>query len=172
MHALYRPAAALATVLLGLMAGFFFAFAVDVAPAMAHLDGTLYVTTQQWINKVVRNAAFGSVYFGAALMPFVVVLLAAGTGRRRTALAWAVVAIVYGAAVFWLTRSVNVPINEAVALWDPAAPPANWAELRDAWNQANLWRALASAACFVAAVWLLSWPARPARATPTAPLPR
>lgn len=162
MHTLYRCAAALATVLLGLMAGFFFAFAVDVAPAMTHLDGPLYVTTQQWINQVVRNAAFGSVYFGAALMPFVVALLAASGRRWRDALAWGVVAIVYGTAVFWLTRSVNVPINEAVALWNPATPPAHWAELRDAWNQANLWRALASAVCFAAAVLLLSWPGRPA----------
>ena len=34
MHTLNRLTAVLATVLLGLMAGFFFAFAVDVAPAM------------------------------------------------------------------------------------------------------------------------------------------
>ena len=51
----------LALVLLGLMAGFFFAFAVDVAPAMAQLNAHAYITTQQWINRVVRNALFGAV---------------------------------------------------------------------------------------------------------------
>ena len=35
---------------------FFFAFSIDVAPAMAQLDGSGYVATQQWINRVVRNA--------------------------------------------------------------------------------------------------------------------
>ncbi len=169
MHTLNRLTAVLATVLLGLMAGFFFAFAVDVAPAMTHLDGPHYVTTQQWINKVVRNAAFGSVYFGAALLPFVVALLAAGRRQWRWALGWAIVAGAYAVAVFALTSSVNVPINEAMAQWNPATPPADWAELRDAWNQANLTRALASAACFAAAVVLIAWPAPHAPAATSSP---
>src|SRR5688500_16233348 len=73
MLRLALPAAeAAAIVLLGLMSGFFFAFAVDVVPAMAQLDGPTYATTQQWINRVVRSAPFGLAYFGAVLLPFVV----------------------------------------------------------------------------------------------------
>ena len=144
----------LALLLLGLMAGFFFAFAVDVAPALAQLDAHGYITTQQHINRMVRNALFGVVYFGSALLPWLVAAAALWAGQRQRALGWALIAIVYGAAVFWLTRSVNVPINDALAGWNPAHPPADWASARERWNAANAVRAWASAACFAAAAAL------------------
>ena len=155
----------LATLLLGLMAGFFFAFAVDVAPAMGQLDAPGYISTQQWINKVVRNALFGGVYFGAALLPLGVALACAWSGKRRRAAGWALLAAVYFAAVFWLTRSVNIPINEAMALWSPHAPPADWQLLRQRWNEANAARAAASALCFAAALGLLGGSGRGAAAS-------
>lgn len=155
MHRLALPAAeAAAIVLLGLMSGFFFAFAVDVAPAIAQLDGTAYVTTQQWINRVVRTLPFAAAYFGAAAMPFLVAGVALAARRRRTALAWGAVGLLYFGAVFWVTRSVNIPINEMVAGWNPAAPPADWAQLRDRWNDSNLLRTVAAVLSFAAAVAL------------------
>lgn len=159
----YRISAILATLLLGMMAGFFFAFSIDVAPAMVHLEATAYVETQQWINRVVRNLGFGSVYFGSIACAFVPSVLALRASRKRLALAWLCVALVYFVMVFWVTRSINVPINDAVAQWNPLAPPLSWAALRDRWNEANLWRTLASSACFLAAVVLVGLPSvRPA----------
>lgn len=155
MNRLARTLQLVATVLLGLMSGFFFAFAVDVVPAMLTLDATTYVTVQQVINSVVRNAVFGSVYFGS----LVVTLSAAGISwigsSRGLAWGWTVVAIVYATLVFWLTRSVNVPINDAVAMWSPAAPPIDWTDLRDRWNASNMVRAVAAFACFLSATVLL-----------------
>jgi uncharacterized membrane protein len=158
-----RASALAATTLLGLMAGFFFAFTIDVAPAMTHLDGTMYVTTQQWINKVVRNLGFGSVYFGSVVLPFVAAAVAALAGRRPQAIAWGLIALVYGVAVFWVTRTINIPINDAVAQWNALSPPADWAALRDRWNEANAWRTIASTACFIAALVLISWHKAPER---------
>jgi uncharacterized membrane protein len=152
----HRPALAaetLAIVLLGLMAGFFFAFAVDVAPAMRGLDAQGYIATQQAINKSVRNASFAFVYFGSALLPFITAGLLLMAKQRR-AWAWLVVAVIYAAGVFLLTRQINVPINDALALWNPLAPPADWQAARDTWNDANLVRAIVAAACFAAAVML------------------
>lgn len=151
-----RPASAaefLAIVLLGLMAGFFFAFAVDVVPAMRGLDAQGYIATQQAINKAVRNAAFGGVYFGSALLPFVAAALLLAAKHKR-GWAWLAIAVVYAAGVFVLTRQVNVPINDALALWNPLAPPAHWETARDRWNDANLVRAWVAAACFAAAAAL------------------
>lgn len=145
-----------ATLLLGLMAGFFFAFAVDVAPAMRELDGPGYVATQQAINRVVRNAVFGSAYFGAVLLPLVAALLLWPARQRRAALAWALLGGVYALGAFWLTRSVNVPINEALAQWNAAAPPVDWAAARDRWNDANLARTWVAGVCFAGAVALLA----------------
>lgn len=152
-----------ATALLGLMAGFFFAFAIDVAPAMARLDAATYISTQQAINQVVRNAGFGAVYFGSALLPWVAAALLMLQRQPRRALAWAGLALVYGGLVFWLTRTVNVPINEALAGWSPTAPPVDWALQRERWNGANRVRAVASALCFCGALGLLAWPARAGR---------
>lgn len=145
------------------MAGFFFAFAIDVAPAMSELDATAYVTTQQAINRVVRNATFGVTYFGSVLMPF----LAAGayfvSGKRRFAWAWLALAILYFGAVFWLTRTVNVPINDALATWLPSAPPGDWSQARATWNQSNLVRTVVALLCFVGALVLLSMSPRKAQ---------
>jgi uncharacterized membrane protein len=147
----------LATLLLGLMAGFFFAFAVDVAPAMRQLDAQGYITTQQAINQAVRNALFGAVYFGSALLPLVTAALWFIARDKARAAAWAVVAVIYAAGVFFLTREVNVPINNALATWNPLAPPADWAVARDAWNSDNLVRTWVAAGCFAAAVGLRTW---------------
>ena len=144
----------LATCLMGLMAGFFFAFSVDVAPAMRELDAQGYITTQQAINRAVRNVPFALVYFGAAITPFVTALSLYLAGSRRHAALWLGVALVYVAGVFLLTREVNVPINNALALWNPQSPPAEWQQARDDWNAANLVRCLVACACFAVAAAL------------------
>lgn len=154
----------LATVLLGLMAGFFFAFWVDVAPAMRQLDASAYIRTQQAINATVRNAPFAVAYFGAALVPSVAALALWRARRRGHAAAWAAIALTYLLGVFVLTREINIPINSALALWDPAAPPADWTDARDRWNAANFTRGMAALAAFAAAVMALAWPAAGGRA--------
>ena len=150
------PLQILATALIGLMAGFFFAFSVDVVPAMRGFNAHDYIATQQAINRAVRNIPFALAYFGAAIVPF----LAAGAtwlaGDRRRAGFWLAIAIVYVLGVFVLTREINIPINNALALWDPNAPPADWAKARDDWNNANLLRCLAACASFATALWALS----------------
>lgn len=157
-HTALRRAQWLALLPLGLMAGFFFAFAIDVGPAMAQLDAATYVTTQQAINRVVRNAGFGAAFFGAALLPWTVAALALWAGARRHALGWAAVALAYGVAVVGVTSGINVPINEALAGWNPQQPPPDWQAVRARWNQANAWRAWAALAVFAAAAWLAGQP--------------
>jgi len=162
----YRASTVLATLLLGLMAGFFFAFWVDVAPAMRHLDADSYISTQQWINKVVRNVPFGITYFGSTLFAAVPALFAAAQRRWLLAAGWALLALAYFAGVFWFTRGVNIPINEQMALWSPTAPPADWAAERDRWNEANGFRTLVSLLCFGAALVISALPLQPARQEP------
>jgi uncharacterized membrane protein len=109
-----------------------------------------------------RNLPFAIAYFGSAILPFVPAALAAWRSQRALAIGWALVALAYLGAVFWVTRSINVPINEMLAQWNPLAPPPDWAAARDRWNEANLWRAVASAGCFGVAVVLSSGPIRTA----------
>jgi uncharacterized membrane protein len=145
----------LATCLIGLMAGFFFAFAVDVAPAMSGFDAQAYVTTQQAINRAVRNIPFALAYFGSAVTPFIAAAALYVIGRRRDAGVWLGIAVVYLAGVFLITREINVPINNALALWNPLSPPPEWQQARDDWNLANLARCIVACASFVGAVLTL-----------------
>jgi uncharacterized membrane protein len=156
----YRASTVLATLLLGLMAGFFFAFWVDVAPAMTQLDANSYISTQQWINKVVRNIPFGITYFGSTFFALVPALFAAANRRWVLAGIWAVLAVVYFAGVFWFTRHINIPINEQMALWNPLAPPTDWAGLRDTWNVANAQRTAVAVLCFGVALVITALPGR------------
>ena len=158
-----RAAEWLALLPLGLMAGFFFAFAIDVAPAMTQLDASGYIGTQQAINRAVRHPAFGAAFFGSAALPWIVAALALWTGERVRALGWALVGLGYGAGVVGITAGINLPINEALAGWNPQQPPADWQAARDRWNEANNVRAWASALCFAAAAWLGTQASRSAR---------
>lgn len=142
--------------LLGIMSGFFFAFAVDVAPAMENLDAAAYITAQQWINRVVRNITFGAVYFGSTIFPFLAAAAVFWSGSRARAMAWLAIAVTYFLAVFWVTRTGNVPINNEIAFWQPSAPPSDWQHARDTWNQSNLVRTVAAVGCFIAATWLVA----------------
>ncbi len=146
----------IAVCLLGMMAGFFFAFAVDIVPAMENLDAATYVTVQQWINRVVRSFTFGAVYFGSTIFPFLAAAVVFWAGGRRRAVAWLIIAVAYFLAVFWITRTVNIPLNEELALWQPSAPPSDWQKNRDTWNQSNLIRTVAALSCFIASTWLIT----------------
>lgn len=146
---------------LGLMAGFFFAFSLDVGPAMTHLDATTYITTQQHLNNAVRTISFAAVYFGAALLPFAVAAAAVGSGRRRVATGWLIVALAYSVGVFWITAARNVPINQEMATWRASEPPAQWQQARDDWNDSNRVRTVTAVLCFVGSLVLQSASARP-----------
>ena len=150
----------LATCLLGLMAGFFFAFWVDVAPAMRDLAASEYIRPQQAINREVRNGWFAIAYFGAAVVPLMAAAALWWARRRYESLVWLGIAVIYIAGVFLVTREVNVPINNALALWNPASPPADWMVARDRWNDANLVRGLLALAAFAAALIVQRLPRR------------
>jgi uncharacterized membrane protein len=90
------------------------------------------------------------------LLPALTALALYASGQRRQGHLWLTLGVVYFGMVFWLTREINVPINNALALWNPAAPPADWLTARERWNTANLVRTVAAIACFGAATVLLA----------------
>ena len=55
----------LATILVGLSAGFFFTYEASVTLGLAEVSDVAYVETFQAINETVRNPAFGIVFFGS-----------------------------------------------------------------------------------------------------------
>lgn len=130
-----------ATVWVGVMAGFFWAFTAVVMPGLDADETAPLVAMEamQGINDVVRSAQFAVFFFGA---PLLCLALAARAALRRDSLwrlAEAAGAILYVLGVFVVTFARNVPLNDDLAALD-AADPANgptmaiWIEDWTAWN--------------------------------------
>ena len=62
----------------------------------------------------------------------------------------ALTVLAYGLGIVLFTRHVNLPLNYLTESWTPATLPPDWASVRAAWNQANLWRSGLSLSLFVA----------------------
>jgi uncharacterized membrane protein len=151
----------LATALLGLMAGFFFALLVEVVPAVLGHDARNYVDTQQAIIGVAHGLPFALVYFGAVLMPPMAALMLWICGRPAQAQPWFIIGIVYLIGVFLLTTEISVPVTAALAQWDSQSIPATWMRDHDQWARANLLRCITACVSFAGALAALAWPRRP-----------
>ncbi len=158
-----------ATVLaLGLMAGFFSTYSANVNLATRELDGPTYALVQSAFNRHVRHALFFAAFFG----PVPLGLLGLAAAWRERARPWwrllACVVVAYALGIVLFTREVNLPLNHLTESWTPATLPADWADTRDAWNRANLFRALLSTALFSASLCTLALRLRRGTAAPAA----
>lgn len=155
---------------LGIMAGFFGTYSANVNLATLQLDGPTYALVQSGFNRNVRHALFFAFFFGP--LPLGLLTLATGWRQRQRAWWWLMAATVlaYALGIVWFTREVNLPLNQLTESWTPATLPADWSAVRDAWNRANLLRAVLSAGLF--ALGLLSLALRLLAAAPAhAPAP-
>ena len=142
----------LTVLLLGLMAGFIATYSANVNLATLELDGPTYAQVQSAFNRNVRHAGFFVCFFGP--IPLGLIALALARAERHTAwwrqLALTVLAYALGIELF--TRAVNLPLNHLTESWTLVALPPDWARVRDAWNQANLWRSGLNLALFAASL--------------------
>lgn len=169
-HCLSAAALGLLVFALGIMAGFFGTYSANVNLATRELDGPTYALVQSAFNRNVRHALFFAFFFGP--LPLALLTLAVGWPGRHQA--WwrlcAAILLLYAVAIVVFTRQVNLPLNYLTESWTAATLPDDWRAVRDAWNRANLWRALASAALFALGLLALALRMRSGAATvPAAP---
>ncbi len=146
----------LAIVAPGLMAGFFYAYSVSVMPGLDRLDPTEAIHAMQGINIAVRNAVFMATYAAPPLLGLLAAALTAWQGRRRAALLFAASSAVYGLGVLAPTGSINIPMNQALALLIPGPDrtglAALWADYSGRWTPWNTLRTLFSLAAMLLAL--------------------
>ncbi len=137
-------------IVLGIMAGFFWTYTINVNRAMLQVDGKTYAVVQSLFNQNVRHSMFFSFYFGGVLAPLIAIV--ANWKSYKTAPFWLMVAAfaVYLGGVFIYTSMVNLPLNEITEAWDPANVPSDWTTIRQAWNDANAFRTIMAFIAFVA----------------------
>ena len=126
--------------LLALLVGTMFGIWAGYNPAA--LSASAYVEQQQ---NAIRSLNTLLPAIGAACIVLTIwlAILAKDDARARYLLVAAAVCLLAAALV---TRFGNQPINAIVMTWNPQSPPAEWAQLRDAWWQWHMVRASAGIA--------------------------
>ncbi|MCZ2819276.1 DUF1772 domain-containing protein [Modestobacter sp. VKM Ac-2977] len=137
------PVLVVATIGSGLVAGAFAVFSLMVVPALTALPGAAGAAAMQSVNRTAVRPGFMTLLFGTAL-----VCLALGgaelAGARRPAVLTGVALYLFG--VVGVTVLANVPLNDALARLDAAAPGAAeaWRENAGRWTRWNTVRSLAA----------------------------
>ncbi|MCB0196637.1 MAG: DUF1772 domain-containing protein [Anaerolineae bacterium] len=140
---------AVATIVFGIMAGFFWTYTFNVNLAMLQVDSETYATVQSLFNQNVRHFMFFIFFFGGG---FFSVLALLGNWRQWKSVSFwllAVACVVYIFGIIVFTAQVNLPLNYYTESWNPQQVPADWMSIREQWNQANAIRVGTSALAFV-----------------------
>ncbi len=146
---------ALFTFGIGLFAGLLYTFEQGVIPVLATLSAADYTKVEQGLIRSLDAFPTGVIVVASLSMllplyPLVRLWKERHTAYwRLTALGWAL--FFFGVGLF--TIVLNVPINNAVLTWDPAAPPADWENARTTWNSLNAIRTPINYLSFLLMIW-------------------
>jgi uncharacterized membrane protein len=163
---------AAATVVTGLIAGVYYAFACSVMLGLGASGDRTFIEAMQNINKKIENPLFFLTFFGAFVLP----AWALRTFRhdRRLRL-WIAAGLVLYTIGLLTTMAVNVPLNnQLAAAGNPARiadPAAVRARFEDTWNMWNIARAVLSTGavvCLARAMQLVGRSASTTNTTQTA----
>ena len=107
-----NSALALAVIVLGYMAGFFWTYTFNVNLAMLQVDGETYATMQSLFNENVRHIPFYLLFFGGGFVPILAIVL--NMKNWKTISFWLIVSavVVYILGIIFYTRNVNLPLKE------------------------------------------------------------
>jgi uncharacterized membrane protein len=145
-----------ATVVTGLIAGVYYAFACAVMLGLGASGDRTFIEAMQNINTKIENPVFFLSFFGALVLP--AWALRTFWSDRRLRL-WIGAALGLYAIGLLTTMGINIPLNnDLAAAGNPAKiadPAAVRAHFEDTWNTWNIARALlstAAAACLARAM--------------------
>jgi uncharacterized membrane protein len=141
----------------GLVAGIFFAFSAFLMSALSRLPPHQGVAAMQSINVAVLNPWFFAVFFGTAAACVILVVFALFNWKGLGAIYPLAGSVVYLLGSTLVTMVFNVPLNQALAVVEPASAEgaALWTRYLSTWTAWNHVRAAASvlaAASFIVAL--------------------
>lgn len=101
------------------------------APLRETQSGTIFTEVQKGRDRVA--ARIMPVLESAAILSVAACVVLVRSVPGALALSLIGLALIVGDMA--VTLACNVPINKQVQSWNAAAPPPNWAELRDRWEK-------------------------------------
>jgi len=113
-----RALLALSIITSSLIAGLFYAYTCSVNPGLHQLPDDQYIAAMQAINIAIQNGLFFISFFGAMFfLPLSAYMAFSRPFTRRFQLLF-VAAVVYIIGVLGVTIFGNIPLNEALAVFD------------------------------------------------------
>ena len=136
--------------------GFFYAWVCSTMWGLDAADPRTSIAAMQAMNASVRNLVFFPAFFLTPIALIASSLMLWRLSLNRGAAWFAAAAVTYFCFGLMLTLSINVPMNEALALKEVpervADAKAIWSDYSTTWQLWNLTRTLASGASFLMAV--------------------
>jgi len=133
-------------VVAGLMVGCELSIAAFIHPTLDTLPEEVHLPAASAIARVMGAA----MPFWYALTLLLTVVEGAihwhSTGRLAL---WIVASAVLWMLVIVCTITILVPINNRIASWETATPPADWKRYRSRWDLLHRWRVVVLATAFV-----------------------
>ena len=141
-----------ATMTMGISAGVFQLYAFAIMPGLRRTDDSTFVAAFQQIDIAIVGPWLFVFFFGSLGFTAVAAALHFGAGDRTTFL-WIGGALVLYLAVFVITITINVPLNDEIKAAGEAGEIADFAAVRERFHEArwvsgNLFRAVASTVAF------------------------
>ncbi|MFK7963060.1 MAG: DUF1772 domain-containing protein [Burkholderiaceae bacterium] len=135
--------AALGSALVG---GIFYAFSSFVMKALSHIPAAHGISAMQSINIVVLNRSFLGLFLGTAVMSVLISVYALSHWQMASAPYWLAGAAAYLLGTFAVTAIGNVPLNDRLAIAEPASDEAArlWREYLTRWTWLNTVRTAAA----------------------------
>jgi len=157
---LLKPLSFLSLLFSGAMFGFFFAWVCSTMWGLDAADPNVAIAAMQAMNASVRNWVFAPAFFGTPVLLLFTALAALMRRERRAAVCFASAGLLYVLGVMVPTMTVNVPLNEALALVETPLGPAEageaWRAYSGPWQDWNALRAVAAGLVLALAGWGLS----------------
>lgn len=143
----------LALITFGLIAGFFYAYSVDVMPALDKLPPLEAIRAMQEINIAVRNPVFFTTFFGPLFIGGITFTLYAFAKNKKAAFFILFATLTYLLAAFFPTSSINVPMNIELGLLNAVENDTKtmeiWKVYSDKWTFWNTVRTIGSTLALV-----------------------
>lgn len=115
----------------GAIFGFFYAWICSTMWGLDAADPKIAIAAMQAMNASVRNAVFGPAFFGTAPIMIITGIIAFSCKRKTAAMMFIAAGIIYLIGGNILTFSINVQMNEALALIEI---PETTEEARKIWQ--------------------------------------
>lgn len=129
-----RSMTVISLLLSGAIFGFFYAWVCSTMWGLDNAAPQVAISAMQAMNASVRNMVFAPAFFGTPIVMLVTAGLILVVGLRRPAFLFAFSAVLYIVGCFLVTMTINVPMNEALALVEISTHPADPADARLIWE--------------------------------------